>query len=320
MSSNRTSPGMGALGALAVCAAALAAASACKSDGDGNNTTTTTSTTSTTGSGASGGGGGNGTGGTGLVDACPGPGYESPTPTQETVGAVSAIVQLPGGAPATNITGTVCGLNICIYGTPAANGNILIDVGAQLMIEPRFTWGDGLDYPKLAAHIPTFPAHDFGVVNTAALPALTGGGPMTAGASWLSNGASLTIDVGALVEFDYLIYPDEPQHEFRAVEIPTNGTAIPALQADLELVYGFSPIHTHICPAAGLILPNPPAWAAGTVVEFFLHGTTVFQDFAPYGGWAKIAEGTVSADGLTVSTSPGEGVTELDVIGVRVKP
>ena len=296
-----------------VSAAALPFA-ACKNDGGDSGTTSTTTTTTTTGTG------GMGTGGEGMGGlGCEGQGYETPNPQSISVGLVTAEVQLPGGQPAANIASTVCAFNICLYGTPSPAGLVNIDAGGQLMVEPRFTYGDGVSFPKLAAHIPTFPAHDFGVVHTAALPPNAQGAAIAAGQQAMSGGAVLTVPAGGQFEFDQLTYPDAPDWVFRAVEIPVVGTNIPANDMGFELIYGVAPIHTRFCPAAGLTLPNTANWPADSVVEFFINGTTVFEDFAPYGGWAKIAEGAVSSDGTTVSTNAGEGVTELDTVGVRLK-
>ena len=69
-----------------------------------------------------------------------------------------------------------------------------------------------------------------------------------------------------------------------------------------------------------LTVSNDTGWPAGTAVEFFVHGTDVGEYWAPWGGWAKVSDGQVSADGKTISTNGGGGVPELSAFGIRKKP
>jgi hypothetical protein len=85
-----------------------------------------------------------------------------------------------------------------------------------------------------------------------------------------------------------------------------------------ELVVALTPVGTELCPAVVLTLPNSPQWKAGSAVEIFLHGVDVAEAWAPYGGWAKVSDGAVSADGLTIETSPGAGLPALSAVGVRL--
>ena len=49
------------------------------------------------------------------------------------------------------------------------------------------------------------------------------------------------------------------------------------------------------------------------------HGSTILTEYADYGGWAVVAEATVSSDGATISLNEGEGVEELGIFGFRLK-
>jgi hypothetical protein len=73
-----------------------------------------------------------------------------------------------------------------------------------------------------------------------------------------------------------------------------------------------------MCPAAALSVPNSPGWKAGAHVELFLHGIDVAEEWAPYGGWAKVSDGSVSADGKTIATDPDGGLPALSVVGIRL--
>jgi hypothetical protein len=78
-------------------------------------------------------------------------------------------------------------------------------------------------------------------------------------------------------------------------------------------------VDTFFCPAAMVTVPNTPGWAAGTAVEFYVHGLSVGQEHVPYGEWAKISDGAVSADGTTISTAAGGGLPVLSAFGIKKK-
>lgn len=91
------------------------------------------------------------------------------------------------------------------------------------------------------------------------------------------------------------------------------------------LLYGLAPAETTICPPAAVTValphattsPNDLGWMAGTAVEFWEMTTDTGQTWAPYAGWAKISDGTVSADGTSVSTKPGQGFPFLETFAIR---
>jgi len=188
-------------------------------------------------------------------------------------------------------------------------------------------YGKGFDFIKLAAPLPTNPSspHDFGVIHTGRLPAsgpelCSDGEKENPGQAASSAGVTLTVEQCAVVKIDTITYFDPAKRTFRAVRLPASATT-PAIDGSLglELVYGLAPIRTRICPAAKLTVPNGPGWNANAEVEFFIHGVDVPEYFSLYGGWTKVSEGSVSADGNTVSTNDGEGLPELGVVGIRLK-
>ena len=44
------------------------------------------------------------------------------------------------------------------------------------------------------------------------------------------------------------------------------------------------------------------------------------EEWAPYGGWAKVSEGAVSGDGKNISTADGGGLPLVTVVGLRRTP
>jgi hypothetical protein len=145
------------------------------------------------------------------------------------------------------------------------------------------------------------------------LPELGRGEPLVAGLTASSAALSLTLTPEAEIEFDRLTYQGEAELALRAVQVPLEGAPEvidPAL--GFELVYAATPMETRFCPPAQLKLENLEGWEPETEVEIWLHGIDITEEWAPYGGWAKVSEAVVSADGRRIeSTVPG-----LPVLGV----
>jgi len=78
-----------------------------------------------------------------------------------------------------------------------------------------------------------------------------------------------------------------------------------------------TPVDAKFCPHASLSLPNTAGWAPGTAVELWVHGVTLDEEWAPYGGWGKVSGATVSSDGARIETNAGDGVPMLGLFGVR---
>lgn len=127
------------------------------------------------------------------------------------------------------------------------------------------------------------------------------------GASAKSNSITIDVPAGGSVTVDELTYEDPSTQTFRVALLPADAVA-PAVDPalGLEIVYGAAPMETEFCPAATLHAPNTLGWAAGAAVELFIHGLEVGQEWAPYGGWAKVSDATVSADGDRDSGRAGD--------------
>jgi hypothetical protein len=304
---------------LGIMVAALAAcgdddggtSSSSSSSGSGGSTTTTTgATTGTTTSSSSG-------------NNCPASGFPSDG-SQDTVNTVTARVEDISGAGIGSLLLDVCGFNLCLNGTTDGNGDAVVNNTSGTTLEDvRMYYGTGREYVKMCAELPSLPDAAFGTINTVALPAVAQGQSFGSGSTVTQGPLTLSIDAAGEVTFDIILYGTESERGFRSVLVPHTDTNFnfPAIDAglNLALVFGTAPINTKLCPAAKLTFANTEGWAADAAVEFYFHGTEVFTDWAPYGGWAKVSEGKVSADGSTVSTNDGEGIPELGVIGVRLK-
>lgn len=284
------------------------------------------------GGSSTGGSGGGGAGSGGGPSCADGPGYPSSDPAHK-VDELKAKIVDAAGAPAAGVPVFVCGTDICAPPATTDDQGVVCQKdqtsglclagtlpGVELK-RPAFKYGDGTVYVEFAQLLPTNAAkYDMGTVTTAKLPDPSQGVALVAGAAATSSNVMVTLAAGATVEIDEVLYDSPELKKFRAVEIPM-AKAPPAVDkaAGFEILVGTTPIDTHFCPHAKLSVPNTPAWAAGTEVEIWLHGVSVGQEWAPYGGWAKVSAGKVSADGKSVVTNDGEGIPVLGMFGIKKK-
>jgi hypothetical protein len=301
--------------------AAMLAAGACSSrngNGNGGSGGSTGTTTTTTGpaTGTTGTGSTSSTGGAGGSGCPAGPGYTGTGAPLAVTGATATVVDTTG-APISGLAVFVCGLNICT--DPAStNASGSIDIVWNLSMkptQPAFKFGDSFTYPELAIPITTATSSFPNLVNA---PLPTTGAAFTPGGNAVSGGVTLAIPAGDVVTVNTLDYETPAQQLFRAVQLPVAQEAPVIMPSglDIGILVGVTPLETTFCPAVGVTVPNTAGWPAGTAVEFYLHGVSTFETWSVYGGWTKVSDGQVSADGTTVSTAAGAGFPVLETFAV----
>lgn len=260
--------------------------------------------------------------GTKPARQCPSPGYSGSAPAQ-TVTHVSATVVDETGSPVPHMLAQACGVNVCVNGTTDDTGVVVIDTNTDEQ-KPAFKYGDGKTHAKFALPLGDASPIDveLGKQRTVAFDAPANGVSLDAGTTASSRGVELQLppDLNP-VKPDPFDFDTPDLRKFRAAVVSTQ-TAPAAVDSSLGfgIVVALTPSGTELCPAAKLTVPNSPNWPAGSSVEVFLHGIDVGEAWAPYGGWAKVSDGAVSADGATIATSAGGGLPALSVVGVRLAP
>ncbi len=139
---------------------------------------------------------------------------------------------------------------------------------------------------------------------------------MTAGSTVEADGVALTIPDGGVVVIDDLVYFEPAQQTFRAVVVDDQAVVAQIVGAGYSQIVGLGPVDTLFCPPASLSIPNGAGLGANTAVEVLGQELSIFEGFGNYGEWSVIAEGTVSADGMTIE------IPELPVlltIAIRIK-
>jgi len=307
--------------------------------GGGNVTTTTSSSSSSSTSASSSSGTGGSCDGFGDGTVCPANGTVQPfAGAAMAIDSVTAHIVDETGQPAGGVTVFICGTDICSNpGKTGPDGSVTLVNNTSAMKNPAFKFGNSLTEAEIAIPLTTattdFTPIGTGKLATAKLPAA--GVPLTPGTDATSGDVTLSVPAGGSVSFDILHATCESQ-VFRAVNVPLTNlgpvldpVTVNGTPADFKLFYGVAPAQTAICPAARVTValphkiktPNDLDWVAGAAVEFWIMTTDSGQQFAPYGGWAKMSDGTVSADGTTVSTNDGanQGFVALENFAIRLK-
>ncbi|HEX4339267.1 MAG TPA: hypothetical protein VH062_25340 [Polyangiaceae bacterium] len=250
---------------------------------------------------------------------CHGPGYAG-SPTKQQFSHLSATVVDDNGKPVAGVVAQACGTNICLNGTTADNGTVAIDQPVG-MTKPAFKYGGGENFVRFALPLTDSAIDvDLGKEITFPFDPPASGVALEPGKAAVSNGITLTVSAATTtITPDPFDFDTDDLKKFRAREVPIDGApAAVDPSFDFGMVVALTPAATVLCPAAALSVPNSPGWAAGSRVEMFLHGVDVDEEWAPYGGWAKVSEGAVSADAKTIETDQDGGLPALSVVGIRL--
>lgn len=239
----------------------------------------------------------------------------------ENVGTVTAKAIDTSGAAVPNILAQLCGLDSCVGNNTSTTGHVQLNGNGMAVLQPALKIGDGLIYAKMLRPLGSGDA-TFDPFVTPKLPPLMEGQKLASGATLQSAGTTLELAADAVFEVDILLFDDPSTHVYRAASIPASAMdpSFVAAGPKLEAFQALAPTGTLLCPASKFTMSNDLGWAAGTSVEFFVLGMEVSEVWAPYGQFAKVSDGRVSDDGKTISTSDGQGLPILGIIGVRRSP
>ena len=232
--------------------------------------------------------------------------------TQDFLSTTALIVDLSGVALA-GLRAQTCGLNLCISDVTNENGRVFTE-NPQTLVQPAFKYARGVDFVELAIPLPDTPRHELGGVVTARFPGLSEAQALLTGERAESSGVAVSLPVDGVALVDKISFRDDEQL-FRAVAFPVSELGAVAGAHSFELAFGTTPVNTTFCPPAAMSFPNVYDWAPGTEVELWIHGVSVREDYAPYGGWELASLAVVEAGGARIETL--EGVAALSLFGLR---
>jgi hypothetical protein len=236
------------------------------------------------------------------------------------------------GAPLDKLVMTFCG-GQC-YGTQSgAAGTFTIPIGTFLPTEDYAMHADGrpdyaVDYYRLTAnepsvisvtmHLPAMPP------STVSLPA--DGSPAS---SVTVGDLTLLIPDNTMFDLDIEDYGTAIGRILRVASVPLAKAPAYATAANVDAIYALAPSGAYSRPDVdggsqslvkmGVTLKNSAGLPASAAVDLMVLGDDYSSTPPNVGILAVAASAHVSADGQTIQTDPGEGISELTWLGVRRK-
>jgi hypothetical protein len=236
---------------------------------------------------------------------------------------VSGQVVDDSGAPLGALTVSVCA-DQCFFGTTAGDGRFSVAPDLSIVLANYALELHGR--PDRVSYYAPLPPLDGGALVYAAplpLPLLPSSGPELAasGAQTLRSGdLTLTLAAGTTVAFDVEDYGTPNGHQLRVLWID-RPAALPFVDgaAPPAALYALSPFEAGFSQKVALALANRARLPAGAAVDVQSLGGLV-NGPPPAGRFKHAATAHVSADGATITTDPGEGISELTWIAIKGLP
>ena len=284
------------------------------------------SSSSTSSSPLTDGGAATGTGVTPVVDSgiptmCTTPLAQRPDGGICILAATGTITDLSGARlPRSGVT--FCGPPQC-YGARADDaGAYVIPVGDYLLTADFALHTDGrpdhaVDYHrlgpiepqviKLDMKVPTLPP------STVSLPA------NDAGAATVTEGdLTLLVPAGTTWKLDIADFTLGAQGRLlRVAPVPLASAPAYAASNSVDAIYALAPSGAKPSQKIGVRVKNSAALAASSAVDILVLSDDYFSTPPTVGMLLPAAKAHVSADGTTIQTDPGEGISEITWLAVR---
>jgi hypothetical protein len=216
---------------------------------------------------------------------------------------------------------TMCSPSTC-YGTRADDAGIYaVPVGDFIVTQNYAVHADGrpdhaVDYLRLGAgepqvisvdmHLPTLPP------STVLLP--PDGTPAT---SVTVGDVTLQIAAGTTFDLDVEDFGTDAGRTLRVVAVALASAPAYAAANNVDAIYALAPSGAKPSQKMGVLLRNAAALPAGAAVDLLVLSDDYFSDPPSVGELLVAAAAHVSADGSTIQTDPGEGISEITWLAVR---
>jgi hypothetical protein len=265
-----------------------------------------------------------------AIDGCTIP---SEDPAATCVRSVSGKVTDLDGKPIPNLTVSICG-SVCFYAHTGADGSYVAAVNYNLVPTSFAALAHGRpDYASLYTKLPANAGATI-ALGPMRLPKYDGGVELPAdGAAATSvTSGDVTLDIPANTAFDLDVedYELPTGHQLRVGAAKITDLPEFAKTSGAVALYGLGPfgatatvMGTASGPGGakaqkvGVRIKNTVNLAAGQKVEFFVLGVNLLSAPPTAGTVMVAAKGTVSADGQTIATDAGEGISTISWLGVR---
>jgi hypothetical protein len=226
------------------------------------------------------------------------------------------------GAPLGSVVVTFCG-RVC-YGTQSGDGGLFsIPVGQYVNTGNYALHADGR--PDHAVDYLRLPGAEPPVISvTMRIPALPPSKvllpPDDGGVASVTEGdLTLSVPAGTTFDLDIADYGTVAGRTLRVAAVPLADAPSYARAAKVDAIYALAPSGAKSSNKMGVTVTNRAKIAAGAAVDILVLGDDYFSIPPNVGTLGVAASAHVSQDGATISTDPGEGITELTWLGVRQK-
>lgn len=269
-------------------------------------------------------------GGTDGGDGCALPGDD---PAATCVRTVTGSLTDVDGKPLANTTISICG-TVCFFATTRADGTYTAEVNYRLVPSQFAALAHGRpDYASLYTKLPASGGEAI-ALGPIRLPKYVGGVELPAdGAAATSvTSGDVTLDIPANTAFDLDVedYELATGRQLRVGAAKVDDLPDFAKATGAVALYGLGPFGSTAtimgsasgpggakAQKLGVRVKNGIGLAAGQKVEFFVLGVNLLSAPPSAGTAIVAAKGTVSADGLTIATDPGEGISTISWLGIR---
>jgi hypothetical protein len=218
---------------------------------------------------------------------------------------------------------TMCSPAVC-YGSQSDDAGVYtISIGDFIDTAEYAVHADGrpdhaVDYHRLTAgqpqvidvdmHIPTLPP------STTSLPADDAG----VATSVTVGDVTLQVAAGTTFDLDVEDYGIAAGRLFRNVLVPLASAPSYAAANNVAAIYAMAPSGATPSMPMGVVLRNAAALPASAGVDFLVLSDDYFDNPPTVGELLVQATGHVSADGTTIATDPGQGISEITWLAVRL--
>ncbi|MBK7402994.1 MAG: hypothetical protein IPJ34_43905 [Myxococcales bacterium] len=222
---------------------------------------------------------------------------------------------------------SVCG-SICFFAKTTADGSFDAAINTCLKPDTFSISVHGRPDASLYQRVPALTGASWILKDPLRVPTLPADGPdlpvdakgvVTAKSTITSAGVSLTFEAGTVVELDIEdVDLGALGNKLRVAKVETKDYPPFTTGENVLALYAANPFDAKFSKGkVGVSFAAPAGLAAGAAVEFVSLGNTFLS--APFDAGKLIVVGTgkVSADGKTVSTDAGVGLTALTWVGVR---
>jgi hypothetical protein len=226
------------------------------------------------------------------------------------------------GMPLPDLVMTMCSPAIC-YGSRANDAGVYtVPVGDFIVTSEYAVHADGrpdhaVDYHRLGPgepqvidvdmHIPALPP------STVSLPPDDAGAP----SSITMGDVTLQVAAGTVFDLDVEDYGIPAGRLLRVAAVPLASAPSYAAANNVAAIYAMAPSGATPSLPMGVTLRNAAALPASAGVDFLVLSDNYFSTPPDVGLLLVQATGHVSADGTTIATDPGQGITEITWLAVR---